>query len=204
MLAQEYLPSYTLKDYKKWEGKWEMIKGIPYAWEYTLPAFHQCILQNVLLNLPVEFATSKGQHTTFQFDWIVSQDTVVCPDIVFVNKPIKTDDFFMTTPLVIMEIMTKNSENKDRGVKFNLYEYEGVNYYILVDAENQIFEIYELKDRFYKLVKKFGNGAFEFNLDGVKTEMLFSKNWFTTKAKKLKVASKRLKNAVSSKKVNND
>jgi hypothetical protein len=27
----QYLPEYTYDDYKKWEGNWELIEGIPYA-----------------------------------------------------------------------------------------------------------------------------------------------------------------------------
>lgn len=27
----KYLPKYTYDDYKNWEGKWELIDGIPYA-----------------------------------------------------------------------------------------------------------------------------------------------------------------------------
>jgi len=30
-LALKYPPNYTVKDYNKWEGKWELIDGVPYA-----------------------------------------------------------------------------------------------------------------------------------------------------------------------------
>ena len=27
----EYIPQYTYEEYKTWEGKWELIYGVPYA-----------------------------------------------------------------------------------------------------------------------------------------------------------------------------
>ena len=30
-LKTEYLPKYKFSDYERWEGRWELINGIPYA-----------------------------------------------------------------------------------------------------------------------------------------------------------------------------
>ena len=30
-LVLKYPPKYTIKDYERWEGNWELIEGIPYA-----------------------------------------------------------------------------------------------------------------------------------------------------------------------------
>jgi len=30
-LKQEFLPEYTYNDYVVWEGRWELIYGVPYA-----------------------------------------------------------------------------------------------------------------------------------------------------------------------------
>lgn len=177
MTVNEYLPKYTLKDYKKWEGKWELINGIPYLWEYKLPKDHQRVLHNILMNLPPEFDNVKGQHTTFQFDWVVNENTVVCPDIIFVNKEITTDDFFSTTPLLVMEVISANSEEKDRGLKKKLYEYEGVKYYIIVNPVKCLVEIYELRNRKYVLAKKTSDSEFIFDLESKTSIVDFSLAW---------------------------
>ncbi|TCK06622.1 hypothetical protein [Phorcysia thermohydrogeniphila] len=31
LIKNSELPHYTYEDYKHWEGKWELIEGIPYA-----------------------------------------------------------------------------------------------------------------------------------------------------------------------------
>ncbi|GAB6065391.1 hypothetical protein JCM9492_04830 [Aquifex pyrophilus] len=42
-LILKYLPRYTIKDYESWEGKWELVEGIPYA--LASPTFkHQRIV----------------------------------------------------------------------------------------------------------------------------------------------------------------
>jgi len=46
-LAIKYLPRYTVKDYQKWEGDWELIEGIPYP--LALPSFkHQRIVTKIV------------------------------------------------------------------------------------------------------------------------------------------------------------
>ncbi len=40
-LKIEYLPKYKYDDYKQWEGKWELIHGIPYAMSPALGFEHQ-------------------------------------------------------------------------------------------------------------------------------------------------------------------
>ena len=46
-LTEEDLPHYTYEDYVQWEGRWELIKGIPYAM-VPMPALrHQELCQNI-------------------------------------------------------------------------------------------------------------------------------------------------------------
>ena len=43
MLAEKYLPHYTYKDYKNWEGRWELIEGIPFAMYQAYPVNNQLL-----------------------------------------------------------------------------------------------------------------------------------------------------------------
>ena len=38
--AIKILPHYTYEDYCNWEGRWELIDGIPYAMSPALPKLH--------------------------------------------------------------------------------------------------------------------------------------------------------------------
>lgn len=42
------LPNYTYKDYCLWEGRWELIEGIPYAMSLAHTPRHQWIVVNIV------------------------------------------------------------------------------------------------------------------------------------------------------------
>jgi hypothetical protein len=50
-LRIEDLPSYTYEDYAQWEGRWELIRGIPYAMSPAPTIQHQTISHNIAVAL---------------------------------------------------------------------------------------------------------------------------------------------------------
>lgn len=54
------------------------------------------------------------------------------------------DDFLKFPPILIIEILSKSTSLKDRHVKHQLYEAQGVKFYILVNPDTQATEIFEL------------------------------------------------------------
>lgn len=46
-LKKEHLPNYTYEDYKHWEGKWELIHGVPYAMIPSPKIEHQEVSLNI-------------------------------------------------------------------------------------------------------------------------------------------------------------
>jgi hypothetical protein len=45
--AIKVLPHYIYDEYCKWEGRWELIEGIPYAMSPTLLPRHQWVSANI-------------------------------------------------------------------------------------------------------------------------------------------------------------
>lgn len=86
-------------------------------------------------------------------DWIVSNDTIVRPDILIVTETIKTD-YLEFPPVLIIEIGTPYTNVKDRQVKFQIYREQGVKYYMMADYEKQSVEAFELINTVYQEVKK--------------------------------------------------
>lgn len=79
------------------------------------------------------------------------------PDLCFFKKEI-ADTFhdkqtIFPVPQLIVEILSNSTENRDRGVKFQDYQANGVKEYWIVDAEMEIVEQYVLSDDEYKLQK---------------------------------------------------
>ena len=57
-LKYEYLPKYTYDDYKHWEGKWELIHGIPYAMSPAPRIEHQLVSGKINFQLLTLFKNS--------------------------------------------------------------------------------------------------------------------------------------------------
>jgi hypothetical protein len=49
-IAEKYRPHYTYEDYCEWEGRWEIIEGMPYAMS-PVPSFRHQLVQSRLMNL---------------------------------------------------------------------------------------------------------------------------------------------------------
>jgi Uma2 family endonuclease len=84
------------------------------------------------------------------------------PDICFFknNKASKFTDeqMFFPAPDFIVEILSKSTEKRDRGIKFKDYALHGVGEYWINNPEKEIIEQYILNDKEYKLIKKTDSG----------------------------------------------
>ena len=158
------LPHYTYEDYKTWKGDWELIEGIPYAFSPSPFWKHQRL--SLLIAMELEKALEKCNECFVcqEIDWIISYDTVVKPDIVVVCSKIDDYDHIKTTPSIIFEIVSKSTAIKDEKVKFEIYQKEGVKYYILVYSEFEKIKIFELKNRKYEKIFEGKEGSFTFNI----------------------------------------
>lgn len=161
-LTIEDYPRYTYKDYEKWEGDWELIRGIPYAMSPALTWQHQEFGSRFITAF--SNALSENQNNCdckvlYESDWVVSEDTVVRPDVMIVCEEIK-GNFVSNPPSLILEILSPATILKDRNTKFNLYQAYGVRYYLIADIGKRLVEIFQLQNNLYQ--EK--NDLTEFNL----------------------------------------
>ncbi len=176
-LKKEFLPNYTYADYVNWEGNWELINGIPYAMSPSPSFRHQRISLKIASQLDELLDDCSKCKPVEAFDWKVNEQTVVEPDISVVCKPLKNDSFIDFAPTVVFEIISPSSLIKDRNLKFNIYQSEGVKYYVIVDLEKKKAEVFELIKKTYKPVLKTKDKKFLFKLDGCDANFDFSKIW---------------------------
>jgi len=143
------LPHYSYDDYVRWEGDWELIYGVAYAMSPAPMIEHQTISSNIAWQLKEVFANCHECKSLLPVDWKIAEDTIVQPDnLVICHKP--TNKAYLTkAPKVIFEILSKSTAAKDKNLKYKLYQEEGVNYYIIVDPEEKVAKVYELKDGKY-------------------------------------------------------
>ncbi len=179
MNAVKLLPYYTYKDYCNWEGRWELIDGIPFAMSPAPTPRHQWLLINITSELKNAIMKSKCKHCKV-YDFIdvkIEEDTILQPDCSVVCKPI-TKKFLDFAASLVVEILSPATALKDRHAKFSIYEKFGMKYYMIVDEEKEDIEIYLLKSSKYILQKIMPKKPFIFSFgDDCKIEVLLQNVW---------------------------
>ena len=94
--AVKILTHYTYDDYKLWEGKWEIIEGIPYAMSPAPVPKHQYIASNLNgeIRNSLKSSNCKKCRVTQPIDYKNTDNTEVQPDVIIyygkIIKPIWT------------------------------------------------------------------------------------------------------------------
>ena len=150
-IAERYRPYYTYEEYCQWEGRWELIEGMPYAMSPAPVPAHQSV--SVLLSFEFVKALKKCKNCKlFQpLDWKIKEDTIVQPDLLIVCSKIEKK-FLDFPPVLVVEILSPATASKDRGEKMELYQSQKVKYYLIVDPQFKKLEIYECINNQYEPV----------------------------------------------------
>ena len=172
----ENLPHYTYDDYLLWEGRWEIIGGIPYAMTPAPTIEHQRISQQIAHDLLDALDNCEQCHALLPVDWKISEDTVLQPDNLVVCYP-PEGTYLTKAPTLVFEILSKSTAQKDRRTKYDIYEREGVRYYVIVDPVDHFAKVYKLvSGKFNKLIDA-GNEVVAFDLGPCEIHLDFEKIW---------------------------
>ena len=156
--------NYTYDDYVNWEGEWELIEGIPVSMAPTPMRIHQNIAAELLfvLKSSLDEKSCPECMLSYENDWKVSEETVLRPDIVLVCDD-EHEAYLTKAPKIIVEILSPSTAKKDETVKFDIYEAEGVQYYILVYPDDLKAKVYSLKDGRFIKVADFTHEVLDFD-----------------------------------------
>jgi len=146
---------YTYDEYSSWEGSWELIDGVPYAMAPAPYPKHQKIVAHIWKELDKHLVCSEENCEVYisPVDWKVNDSTVVQPDVALFCE--KTDkQYFSKTPPVVVEVLSKATALKDVTTKMKLYEREGVKFYIIIEPETELSDVFRLVDGEYQLMQK--------------------------------------------------
>ena len=179
MGALDYLPSYVYEDYLRWEGNWEIIDGIAYAMSPAPLIRHQDISNNIAWELKNIFKDCSKCKALLPVDWKIKEDTIVQPDNLVICEEPTNKAYISKAPKIIFEILSKSTAQKDLHVKYEIYEKEGVNYYIIVNPDEELAKVYKLHNGRYIKVCDATTEKVEFELKECdeKLEFDFSKIW---------------------------
>ncbi len=100
-------------------------------------------------------------------DVVLSPETVVQPDILFVSnerRGIITEPNVSGAPDLVVEILSPGTAERDRELKLNLYARYGVREYWIVDPEDETVEVMELGPGGPLDVRRYDAGSVESRL----------------------------------------
>ncbi|EDP74713.1 Uma2 family endonuclease [Hydrogenivirga sp. 128-5-R1-1] len=170
-LAERFLPHYTVRDYERWEGDWELIEGIPYALASPSP-LHQRTLARLVRLFDEKLDACPECNVYVELDWYVSEDTVVRPDMVVVCSE-KPFDKLTFAPDMAVEVVSPSTRDKDEELKRMLYEKKGLRWYVLVYPEDKKVKVFTLSEGFFSFVTPHPENIFEFDLGRCKVSVDF-------------------------------
>jgi Uma2 family endonuclease len=164
--AEKILPHYTYKDYCQWEGRWEVIDGIPYAMSPAPTPKHQKVASKIKtrLTVAIENANCKECEVYDFMDYLIEEDTILQPDGLVVCGEIEKK-YLDFAPKLVVEVLSPSTALKDRHTKFNIYKEKGVLYYLMANVEKDILEIYHLVNREYVLQSLNADGSYDFEYE---------------------------------------
>lgn len=148
-----FIPTYTIADWKLWDGDWELIKGNPVAMSPSPLNKHQLMGGELYTFFNVCLKKNKSNcncKVLYEQDWIIDENNIVRPDIMIVCGTIDPNGHIEKTPVLIVEISSKSTQLKDRNTKFNLYQFCGVKYYLIAEPDTNAVDIFVLIDGKYK------------------------------------------------------
>lgn len=145
---QDYFLLPEDKRYEIIEGELFMVPALGFS--------HQSVSKNLFRELDDYVrAKERGLVLYAPIDVVLSKETVVQPDILFISKErlsIITEKNIREAPDLIVEIISPATRKKDQILKRKLYAKFGVEEFWLVDPERKEIEVLSLEKGDYKRV----------------------------------------------------
>lgn len=161
-LATKYLPNYTIEDYQRWEGDWELIEGVPFAMSPSPTAPHQWIEQKLLIQMSPALNACQDCFPWHELDWLANEHNVFRPDVMISCEGM-VSDYVREVPKIIFEIASEGTADKDRNLKFRQYEAFGVQWHVILDPKSKSAEIYWHSGKKYQ-EEEIKEGQYEFEI----------------------------------------
>ena len=177
MIQRKYLPTYTYADYVRWEGRWELIHGIPYAMSPAPALKHQRVNMKLAGLFDSVLEDCKKCEVYLPIDWKIDEKTVVQPDISVVCGEPNNENYLDFAPELVVEILSPSNAIKDLNLKYEIYEAQAVRYYVIIDPKKETVTIHAYLEGKFEEVKVFRGEIYTFELGDCEAEIDFAKIW---------------------------
>ena len=155
--AKKTTGRYTYDDYLTWpdEPRQEIINGALFAMS-SPTVRHQELSMRLSMAMGPFFKGRPCRLFAAPLDVVLSEDTVVQPDLLVVCDPKKiTGACIRGAPDLVIEILSPSSASYDRLLKFKRYADAGVKEYWIVSPDLATVEIFTLDGGSFRLYDGF-------------------------------------------------
>lgn len=162
----QILPNYTIADWEQWEGRWELINGVPFAMSPMPHTTHQRVCGKAYLAFANALEkTGCSRCEVYQpLNYKISETTIFHPDMLVLCGE-QPGMYLERPPALILEVLSRSTMSKDRFAKYHTYREEGVRYYLIAEPKTKMLEVYELQGDDYVKTFEDGSGEFLFSLE---------------------------------------
>lgn len=138
--APRYVPHYTVEDYARWQGDWELIDGVPIAMSPSPFGPHERVVSELARQLGNELIANGCPCRVYtNLDWVVCSDTVVRPDVMVVcgEQPPR---HLERPPTIAVEVLSDLTRAQDLTAKRESYREHQVPHYLILDPDRRSIE----------------------------------------------------------------
>jgi Uma2 family endonuclease len=146
LTAKKIGRKFTFADYRSWtdEGRWEIINGEAFAMTPAPSLKHQEVVSNFHIRLKTD-PQNRCYTAISPTDVVLDDFNIVQPDVFVVcDKSKLKETHVQGAPDLIIEVLSKATQLKDKREKKTLYERSGVLEYLIVNPEDEMVERYRL------------------------------------------------------------
>ena len=170
MCAYEF---YTYDDYKQWEGDWELIDGIPHAMAPAPVISHQFLATEISRLLGNQIEDCEKCFVVMEEDYKIDEYNILKPDVSMICN--QFDKYITKAPEIVVEVISPSTARRDEKTKFQIYQEEGVKYYILIYPNELKAKLYKLENRKYVKEGDFTDESYKFENLTCEIEVNFEK-----------------------------
>ena len=170
MYAYEF---YTYDDYKQWEGDWELIDGIPHAMAPAPVISHQFLATEISRLLGNQIEDCEKCFVVMEEDYKIDEYNILKPDVSMICN--QFDKYITKAPEIVVEVISPSTARRDEKTKFQIYQEEGVKYYILIYPNELKAKLYKLENRKYVKEGDFTDESYKFENLTCEIEVNFEK-----------------------------
>ena len=138
--APRYIPHYTLEDYARWEGDWELIDGVAISMGPSPFGPHERVISRLSRMIGNQIDQHQCPCEVYtNLDWIIGDDTVIRPDLMVIcgDQPEK---HLQRPPELVAEVLSDSTRGRDLTAKRTLCRENDVPHYLIIDPAEKTIE----------------------------------------------------------------